>query len=799
MSKSNNSPQDKFFQKTALASAISAALVMPQLAYADNPPPPPLNPLLVSTLADTIDNTDGLTSIREAIQFANSNDQVSNTITFAQNLTGTIEVSETLAIDKNLSITGPGKDVLTLQSNNSDLFTINDPEAGTEDGLDFDLSAVTFLSQDSERNDNQIIRHQSSHGGKISLNDIRVHEDTHASGLVFSQAQDNDISISLKDSQIAGVICEEENCSNEKSLKISYLLAAVNPLGSSEIIIENTSISNIFSQYLLQTHGNDANITIKSSQFESIDGNSKSVFFNATSEQNSASINLQDSSVKNSTLGLIFEAYSQQEGNVNIEIINSNIDENKTDFLAFTGGRSDTVAGTFTMTNSSMSNNELSYTGLIFDTNQTVSIINSSINNNTLNVDDCCPQDEQAILNFDFHTTKALIISNTSINNNSLRAISIEGHSTNELLIENSAITNNTTLSVNGGAGIYLNNDDPEQPLSLKIINTTLSGNQSSAATGGAIKVENANLTIAHSTIANNAAKGSAGGIYNKDGNVTISNSIIAGNGIISEASTEEANFEETINNADLMGDFIITYSLVQDINNTENGDKTSGWNTSINDVAIQLVDNALLGADALLQNLAIKGGLTPVHDLAENSPARNAGLIDDGIITEFDQRGEGFPRLTGEVLDLGAVQFHSNPIAVNDSATLEVGAGPINIQVLSNDASSSNDLALDLTSIVIMEHPAHGEVEVQTDGSLTFSLTDDFTGNVSITYTVADIAGNRSNQATVDINITEAILPEPDGNPENLPEAGKKKSSGGATYWLVLILGMLGLRRFRK
>ena len=799
MSKSNNSPQDKFFQKTALASAISAALVMPQLAYADNPPPPPLNPLLVSTLADTIDNTDGLTSIREAIQFANSNDQVSNTITFAQNLTGTIEVSETLAIDKNLSITGPGKDVLTLQSNNSDLFTINDPEAGTEDGLDFDLSAVTFLSQDSERNDNQIIRHQSSHGGKISLNDIRVHEDTHASGLVFSQAQDNDISISLKDSQIAGVICEEENCSNEKSLKISYLLAAVNPLGSSEIIIENTSISNIFSQYLLQTHGNDANITIKSSQFESIDGNSKSVFFNATSEQNSASINLQDSSVKNSTLGLIFEAYSQQEGNVNIEIINSNIDENKTDFLAFTGGRSDTVAGTFTMTNSSMSNNELSYTGLIFDTNQTVSIINSSINNNTLNVDDCCPQDEQAILNFDFHTTKALIISNTSINNNSLRAISIEGHSTNELLIENSAITNNTTLSVNGGAGIYLNNDDPEQPLSLKIINTTLSGNQSSAATGGAIKVENANLTIAHSTIANNAAKGSAGGIYNKDGNVTISNSIIAGNGIISEASTEEANFEETINNADLMGDFIITYSLVQDINNTVNGDKTSGWNTSINDVAIQLVDNALLGADALLQNLAIKGGLTPVHDLAENSPARNAGLIDDGIITEFDQRGEGFPRLTGEVLDLGAVQFHSNPIAVNDSATLEVGAGPINIQVLSNDASSSNDLALDLTSIVIMEHPAHGEVEVQTDGSLTFSLTDDFTGNVSITYTVADIAGNRSNQATVDINITEAILPEPDGNPENLPEAGKKKSSGGATYWLVLILGMLGLRRFRK
>ena len=304
----------------------------------------------------------------------------------------------------------------------------------------------------------------------------------------------------------------------------------------------------------------------------------------------------------------------------------------------------------------------------------------------------------------------------------------------------------------------------------MKIINSTLSGNQNTIIAGGAIKVENANLTIAHSTIANNAAKDGAGGIYNQDGNVTISNSIIAGNSIITD---EAADPEDDVLNTDLVGSFTINSSLVQNLNNTET---KSGWTTEIGDFAIHLfgdnpdqfpnIGNNLLGVDPLLQDLAIKGGLTPVHDLAENSPARNAGQVDADLITEFDQRGEGFPRLTGDVLDLGAVQFHNNPIAVNDSATLEVGAGPINIQVLSNDASSSNDLALDLESVVIMEHPAHGEVEVQTDGRLTFSLTDDFTGNVSITYTVADIAGNRSNQATVDINITEAILPEPDGNP---------------------------------
>jgi len=768
------------FQKTALASAISAALAMQHFAYAEDPTPS-VDQLLVNTLSDILDDTDDLTSLREAIMFANDNEQASNTITFTEETIGTIEVNEALIVNKNLNITGPGKGALTLQSNNSNLFNINDPDVSSENGLDFDLSAVTLLGQDADGEYNEFINHSGNHGGNITLNDISVHEDTHAGGLVFSQAQGNNISISLKDSQIAGVICEEENCSDEKSLRINYLLTAANPLGSSEVIIENTSISNIFSQYLLQTHGNDANIIVKSSQFENIDGNSKSVFFNATSEQNSASIKLQDSSVKNSTSGLMFEAYSRQEGDVNIDIINSNIDENETDFLAFTGGRTDTVTGTFTMTNSSMNSNKLSYTGIMFDTNQTATIVNSNLNNNTLNIDNCHPQCEESIINFDFQTTEALTISNTSISNNSLGAISIEGHNTNELLIENSAITGNTSSSVNGGAAIYLKNDDPEQPLSLKVINSTLSGNQSLAATGGGIKVDNANLIIAHSTIVNNAAKQGAGGIDNQDGNVTISNSIIAGNSIIAEA---EASTEEAVNNADLMGDFIITSSLVQDINNTENGDKTSGWNTSINDLAIQLVDNALLGADPLLQNLAMKGGLTLVHDLIDNSPARNAGLIDDGFITEFDQRGEGFPRLTVEVLDLGAVQFHANPIAVNDSTTIEESSALININVLENDVSNSSGLALDIGSIVIMQHPASGTVEVQENGSLTFTPADDFTGAVNVTYTVADIAGNRSNEAEVKIST---------------PEKQVKDSSAGAMHWLLVAFGLLGFRRFKK
>lgn len=771
MSKSNNSPQDKFFQKTALASAISAALVMPQLAYADNPPPPPLNPLLVSTLSDTIDNTDGLTSIREAIQFANSNDQVSNTITFAQNLTGTIEVSEALAINKNLTIAGPGKDTLTLQSNNSDLFSIDDPDAGTDNGLDFDLSAVTLFGQDADSEYNSIIDHQGEHGGKITLDDIRVHEDTQSSRLVEANAQDGQSSISLTNSQITGTVCSENECPDENSLQVSSLIDADNTAGETKVIIEKIQVSHADINYIAGAGGNKASISVNNVDVENIQSEGKSVF-SSYSTQDTASINFDDFNISNSYFYTLIRTYSQ-DNNTNFSIVNSQIIGNEIrSSLHSLYGSSEDATYAFSMEDSDITNNELSTYGLRFSKNIVASVRNSNINNNTISDDSCCPSDDRAILYFAGNAAGESTISNSSISNNAQRAI-------------------------------YLQGDDSEPLLSLKIINSTLSGNQNTIIAGGAIKVENANLTIAHSTIANNAAKDGAGGIYNQDGNVTISNSIIAGNSIITD---EAADPEDDVLNTDLVGSFTINSSLVQNLNNTET---KSGWTTEIGDFAIHLfgdnpdqfpnIGNNLLGVDPLLQDLAIKGGLTPVHDLAENSPARNAGQVDADLITEFDQRGEGFPRLTGDVLDLGAVQFHNNPIAVNDSATLEVGAGPINIQVLSNDASSSNDLALDLESVVIMEHPAHGEVEVQTDGRLTFSLTDDFTGNVSITYTVADIAGNRSNQATVDINITEAILPEPDGNPENLPEAGKKKSSGGATYWLVLVLGMFGLRRFRK
>ncbi|MBW3539574.1 MAG: right-handed parallel beta-helix repeat-containing protein, partial [Planctomycetes bacterium] len=68
----------------------------------------------VDTTADVVDNTDGLTSLREAVAAANL-DPGPDAIVFATGLTGTVALtSGELAITDHLAIYGPGADVLTV-------------------------------------------------------------------------------------------------------------------------------------------------------------------------------------------------------------------------------------------------------------------------------------------------------------------------------------------------------------------------------------------------------------------------------------------------------------------------------------------------------------------------------------------------------------------------------------------------------------------------------------------------------------------------------------------------------------
>ena len=58
---------------------------------------------------------------------------------------------------------------------------------------------------------------------------------------------------------------------------------------------------------------------------------------------------------------------------------------------------------------------------------------------------------------------------------------------------------------------------------------------------------------------------------------------------------------------------------------------------------------------------LADNGGSSLTHALVDNSPAIDAGNNDEaeGLLL-FDQRGDGFGRLVGEAVDIGALERQS-------------------------------------------------------------------------------------------------------------------------------------------
>ncbi|HEY0232191.1 MAG TPA: choice-of-anchor Q domain-containing protein, partial [Dokdonella sp.] len=66
---------------------------------------------------------------------------------------------------------------------------------------------------------------------------------------------------------------------------------------------------------------------------------------------------------------------------------------------------------------------------------------------------------------------------------------------------------------------------------------------------------------------------------------------------------------------------------------------------------------------DPLLLPLADNGGMTMTHALAKGSPALDAGS--NSLALAFDQRGDGYARVSGSASDIGA--FESQPDGADD------------------------------------------------------------------------------------------------------------------------------------
>src|SRR5260370_19849276 len=74
------------------------------------------------------------------------------------------------------------------------------------------------------------------------------------------------------------------------------------------------------------------------------------------------------------------------------------------------------------------------------------------------------------------------------------------------------------------------------------------------------------------------------------------------------------------------------------------------------NGVNGNLVGSAGNPIDPLLGPLDDNGGPTLTHALMPGSPAIDAG--NNAYATDWDQRGEGFPRIVNDIIDIGAFEY---------------------------------------------------------------------------------------------------------------------------------------------
>jgi len=259
-------------------------------------------------------------------------------------------------------------------------------------------------------------------------------------------------------------------------------------------------------------------------------------------------------------------------------------------------------SATLRLSNCNVGGNSADFGGGIFNSNGTLTVDNCTISGNEAGFSG------GGIANSALDGTANLIITNSTIS-------------------DNSATANDGGGIINGAAGSAL------ALASVIVGNSTFSGN-SATGNGGAIANAadvgtSARLTITNSTISDNSATGNGGGIY--------------------DAGTAEFEIGSTILNAGSSGENIFF----------NGGRGTSlGYNLSSDDGAgILIGPGDQINTDPMLGPLQDNGGPTFTHALLPGSPAIDAGDPSFAPPPSFDQRGPGFARVSGSLIDIGSFE----------------------------------------------------------------------------------------------------------------------------------------------
>lgn len=234
-------------------------------------------------------------------------------------------------------------------------------------------------------------------------------------------------------------------------------------------------------------------------------------------------------------------------------------------------------------------------------------------------------------------------------------------YNTGVLIVVNSLINNNTADYNGGGVA--------NQGGELTLINSTISGNKNDNYYGGGIYAEEGTIFITNSTISGNYSDSySGGGIYNDPYNkasINLQNTIVAG------------NFRGT--------------NIPSDISGQVNGNNYNLIGTLAGASGTIGTGTDIVNSDVRLGPLQDNGGITWTHALLPGSPAINAGnnnlvapdtfdLDNDGVTLEpipYDQRGNGFVRIDGATVDIGAYERPEDKLLIGGpNNDLLVGGG---------------------------------------------------------------------------------------------------------------------------
>jgi hypothetical protein len=304
------------------------------------------------------------------------------------------------------------------------------------------------------------------------------------------------------------------------------------------------------------------------------------------------------------------------------------------------------------------------------------------------------------------------------------------------LTVNNSTISGNTAQfqtfeSIGGfGGGIYNFGG------TLTLSNSTVAGNHagpgSDTSVGGGIYNEGGTVTLNNSAVSGNSAF-HPGGIFNYgdqgDGTVTLNNSAVSGNpggGIANAAggtvtlnnSTVSRNSDDgypgilnngstlTLNNVTVSGNIAgvsnFNGGTVHARNTIIAGNTYGDLSGNLGSLGHNLIGNTqggsgfdptdLLNVDPLLGPLQDNGGPTQTQALLAGSPAIDAGDPNFTGPPDWDQRGEGYPRISGGVVDIGAFEVQEPPGFSADFPSLATAGDNDPFTVTALDANGNPD-----------------------------------------------------------------------------------------------------------